>query len=127
MNLTQRKIKHWARLMLVLVLFAQGTLAAHACVNDSEATLQVQHAEVVADMMPCHEVDVSNKNACQMHCTQSGQLNLDQQNPLAVAVSEVILHIELPAIQYQHQTIASSTVSLNTGPPLSIRFCTFLL
>lgn len=127
MEMTQRKIKHWARLMLVLVLFAQGTLAAHACVNDSEVMLQVQHAAVAADMMPCHELDVSNKNACQMHCTQSGQLNLDQQNPLAVAVSEVILHIESPAIQYHHQTISSSTVSLNTGPPLSIRFCTFLL
>lgn len=113
--------------MLALVLFAQGTLAAHACVNDSEAMLQVQHAAVAADMMPCHEVEISNKNACQMHCTQSGQLNLDQQNPLALAVSEVVLHIELPTVQHQHQTIASSSVSLNTGPPLPIRFCSFLL
>jgi hypothetical protein len=127
MNMTQRKIKHWAQLMLVLVLFAQGTLAAHACVNDAEAMLQVQHAAVAADMMPCHEVEISNKNACQMHCTQSEQLNLDQQNPVAVAVSEVILQIELPAKQYQYQTLASSSVSLNTGPPLSIRFCSFLI
>ena len=113
--------------MLVLVLFAQGTLAAHACVNDSEAMQPLQHAEVAADMMPCHEVEISNKNACQMHCTQSEQLNLDQQNPVAVAVSEVILQIELPAKHYQYQTVASAPVALNTGPPLSIRFCSFLI
>jgi len=105
MNLTQRKIKHWAQLMLAVVLFAQGTLAAHACVSAPDTLLQRIAAEAVVEVMPCHQVEDNNLNACQMHCTQSEQLNLDQQNPVAVAVSEVVLQIELHAMQYQYHTL----------------------
>lgn len=127
MNLMHGKTKYLARLMLALVLFAQGTLAAHACVTPSDNMMQMLAGEVVGSSMPCHEVEKPNLNACQMHCTLSEQLNMDQQTPLAIAVSPIVLSVAIVATDIDFISYNSQPVALNSGPPISIRFCTFLI
>lgn len=127
MKFSQRKIRFLARLMLVAGLFAQGTLAAHACVMSSDVALNVHNLEIVAEAMPCHEAQSTNANACLMHCTQDSQVNLDQQTIAALPVTEAVLLVALPHTQQMIVAASSTPVPLNSGPPLSIRFCSFLI
>jgi hypothetical protein len=127
MKFSQRKIKLFTRLMLVAGLFAQGTLAAHACVTSVDSAAMVHANESVTEAMPCHKVEKTNANACLMHCTQDSQVNLDQHSIAVLPVTENVLFVEMPEVQYSHVTISHTTEALNTGPPLSIRYCSFLI
>ena len=111
--------------MLVAVLFAQGTLAAHGCAAPASSAVQGMAAEA----MPCHEAEQHNANACLMHCAQADQMSLDHQNIVAVSFDEVVLHVSQPQPLLQHKVsaIEHSSLVLDTGPPLSIRFCSFLI
>jgi len=113
--------------MLVAVLVAQGILAAHACVTPAASAVQALLAEPVVEIMPCHQPEQANANACLMHCTQADQVNLDQQHMAAVAIDDVILHVVMPQMQYHVLAPAYIPLALNTGPPLAIRFCSFLI
>ncbi len=77
--------------------------------------------------MPCHEAATHNANLCLIQCTQSDQVNLDQHAIAAVAVNEVVLHVAMPQLSYLVFAPAHSPLVLNTGPPLAIRFCSFLI
>lgn len=110
--------------MLVAAIFTQGILVAHACVTPANSAV---HALTVAEAMPCHEIEVSNANACLMHCTQSDQVNLDQQTVAAISVSENMLRVAMPPGQQILLSPAHTPLPLNSGPPLSIRFCSFLI
>lgn len=113
--------------MLVAALFAQGILAAHACVAPDASAAHAVSAETVVPAMPCHESAKFNANECLMHCTQSDQVNLDQHNMLAAPVDELVLLVAIPALQHPALTAINSPQLLDTGPPLSIRFCSFLI
>lgn len=123
MKIAQRKIKWISRLMLVAAFFAQGTLAAHACVMSASSAVQ----PVAVEAMPCHGAAQHNANACLMHCTQSDQVNLDQQHFAVVSFDDVVLHIALPSLQHRVFAVDHPPLVLDTGPPLSIRYCTFLI
>jgi hypothetical protein len=127
MKFTQRKSRWLARLMLVVALFAQSILAAHACVAPDASAAQAVAMESVNEAMPCHETAELNANACLMHCTASDQLSLDQHTLVAAPAEEIVLLLAMP--QIKHRVLASnqSPLVLTTGPPLSIRFCSFLL
>jgi hypothetical protein len=127
MKLSQRKIRFLSRLLLVAGLFAQGTLAAHACVLSSDVAVNVHAMETVAEAMPCHMAESGNANACLIHCTQDNQVNLDQHSIFALPMTEAILHVAMPQIQHKGVTAVISPVALNIGPSLSIRFCSFLI
>ena len=68
-----------------------------------------------------------NVNECLMHCTQSDQVNVDQQHMSAVVFNDVVLHVALPPMQYMALAIDYPPLVLDTGPPISIRFCSFLI
>ena len=70
MKLSQRNTKWLARLMLGLVLFAQGVVAANACVAPVASPAQAYVVGQDDEAMPCHEEENSNANACLSHCTQ---------------------------------------------------------
>jgi hypothetical protein len=115
-----------ARLMLGLVLFAQGVLAANACDlvrGDISQAFASQEAEAME--MPCHDEAATNANACFVHCTQGDQVNVDQVSPAFVASNVVTLLVDIPAPSTVTPTYFTSRVALNTGPPVSIRFCSF--
>lgn len=127
MNLSQRKTQYLSRLTLAVVLFAQGILAAHACVGPVAGAAQSFAVLQAAETMPCHEAAKVNPNECLMHCTQSDQVNLDQHAMAALPVNEVVLHVVMPAMQHKVLATELTPLVLNTGPPLSIRFCSFLI
>ena len=113
--------------MLALVLFAQGILAAHACVAPMAGVAQTLADKPAEATMHCHETKKVNANECLMHCTQADQVNLDQQDITALPAHEVVLHAVLQPLQ-QRLVLASYTPPLsNSGPPLSISFCSFQL
>ena len=129
MKLSHRKQQFLSRLLLAVVLFAQGILAAHACVKPlASAALAVAGADEAMESMPCcpHETRVSS-NECLMHCTQADQVNLDQHDMAAIAINEGVLRVVLPVVQYRQKVPLQAPVALNTGPPLPIRYCSFLL
>ena len=127
MKITQHKTRWLSRLMLVVALFAQGILAANACVSPSASAVQALAMERVAEPMPCHEAKMPNVNECLMHCTQSDQVNVDQQHMSAVVFNDVVLHVALPPMQYMALAIDYPPLVFDTGPPISIRFCSFLI
>jgi hypothetical protein len=126
MKFTQRNNKWLSRLMLVLALFAQETLAAHVC-GKAEASAKQLTSLTEATPNHCQEANKSNANACLMHCTQSEQLNLDQASVYAVPVAEQVLSVETLPVQQQALTHNAILMALNVGPPLVIRFCSFLI
>lgn len=128
MRLTQHKIKWLARLMLGLVLFAQGVVAANACVAPAAGPVQAYFtAQQDSEAIPCHEEEVSNANACLSHCTQSDQISGDQHGaPLAAPVSVVAWASTQPQEQHIRSAISSEHLVLDTGPPIPIRFCSLL-
>jgi len=62
-----------------------------------------------------------------MHCTQADQVNLDQHNLTAIPLQEVELHAVVLPRQQKVITALYTPLVLNTGPPLSISFCSFQL
>lgn len=127
MNRTQRKTRWMTRLLLGVALLVQGSLAAHACVTpvvSAGYALSTQSAEAA---MPCHQAEKLNANLCLIHCTESDQVNLDQHIIAAVAVNEIVLHVAMPPLSYDVFDLVHSPLVLNTGPPLTIRFCSFLI
>lgn len=110
--------------MLVAALFTQGILVAHACVASADKAVQVMSS---AGAMPCHDAEVTNANACLMHCTQYDQVNLDQKTVAAVAVSDNMLRVAMLPVQQNILKFTQKPLPLNSGPPLAIRFCSFLI
>ncbi len=128
MKLAQRKIKWLSRLMLGLVLFAQGIVAANACIAPTASVAQAYVIEQNAGVMPCHDEKLSTANACLGHCTQSDRISVDQHNvSIAAPVSVISWAITQPQAQSLHLVISPEYLALNTGPPISIRFCSFLI
>ncbi len=128
MKLAQRKIKWLSRLMLGLVLFAQGIVVAHACIAPSASPAQAYAIEQNAGVMPCHEEETTNANACLGHCTQPDRISVDQHNvPLAAPVSVISWVTIQPQAPSMRLASSPEYLALNTGPPISIRFCSFLI
>lgn len=126
MKLAQCKIRWLARLMLVLVLFAHGIVAASACVMSSPA--QAYSMELHEDEpMPCHEEELPNVNACLSHCVQADQISLDQHSAtIAAPASRITWLTPFPQIQPDHPKATYDHVAPDTGPPIPIRFCSLL-
>lgn len=112
--------------MLGLALFAQGVVAANACdVLRGNVTKAFSVEAAEATEMPCHEEATSNANACLAHCTQGDQVSVDQSTHTFAAPSIAILVVDAPAQVAVAPSYLTSRVALNTGPPVSIRFCTY--
>lgn len=112
--------------MLGLMLFAQGIVAANACdvltgnVNQAFALSSEESAE------PCHDNVASNANACLDHCTQGDRVGVDQITPAFVIPNTPVLRIELTEESAIPPTyLTTSKIAADSGPPVSIRFCSF--
>lgn len=124
MKFTHRKIRFLARLLLVVGLLVQGTLASHACIShEASAVKAFSHTGSVS----CHHTENTSMNECLMHCTQAERVNIDQHNVEIVNSSTAVLHIALLDMKTPLQVPVADNSAINTGPPLAIRFCTFLL
>lgn len=134
MHFSSPQLRNLARATLALVLFAQGMVAAEACVAREAGPVRA-FAPVMEDMamqgeehMSCHEQPGENKNACLVHCTQSDQINADQATPVFILSTEVVLVLDAPAVSVSVTPgFRAAQVAINSGPPIPIRFCSFLI
>jgi len=126
MKFTSHTNRWIARLMFGLLLFAQGVVAANACdvLRGNVTQAFVAQTDEMAGMH-CHDEVVSNANACLAHCTQGDQVNVDQIAHVFVAPSVVTLVVDVPATVTSASSYLATQVALDTGPPVSIRFCSF--
>ena len=118
--------KGWARLIVAALLFAQGALALAACDwMQREPALAVAHASQPASK-PCPMLEQS-KNLCVAHCLGEDQ-SLDKPSitlpALAAAPAFTLRAIALKPHQLAH---AADLIPTAIGPPLHIRFQSFLL
>jgi hypothetical protein len=91
-----------------------GSVSQAFTVKESDAT-----------EMHCHDEGSANTNACLAHCTQGDQVNVDQVIPVFVAPSVVTLVVDVPIRISVVPSYFTSRIALDTGPPVSIRFCSF--
>lgn len=126
MKLSSHTNRWIARLVLGLMLFAQGVVAANACdvLGGNVTQAFAAQSEDMAGMH-CHDEASSNANACLAHCTQGDQVGIDQLVPSFVAPSIVTLVVDVPATVEITPSYSAARVALDTGPPVSIRFCSF--
>lgn len=127
MRLAQEKIRWLARLMLALVLFAQGVVAASACVATEVGPAQAYSMAQDGKAAACHEEEIPNANACLSHCSQSDQISADQHSaPVAPPAGIIGWASTRPPATDIRQLAAAEQIIPDTGPPLPIRFCSFL-
>jgi hypothetical protein len=128
MKLAQAKIRWLARLMLMLVLFAQGIIAANACSTPAAGPAQAFAAGAQNDeAAPCHDEEISNANACLAHCTQADQVGADQHLlQLAAPVSVIGWASAEPQAEITGHIATARQIAPDAGPPLPIRFCSLL-
>ena len=127
MKLAQTNTKWLARLMLALVLFVHGIVAANACMTPEAGPAQAFGVVENNEAGPCHDEEISNNNACLAHCTQADQASADQQLlQLAIPASVIAWVSTQPQIKDAGQITFSKLAVLDTGPPLPIRFCSLL-
>jgi hypothetical protein len=131
--IARRTMKWLARLMLGLVLFGQGVVAANACVTPGAGAVQAFSSVSMADdMVPdaCHEHEdtLPNANACLSHCTQSYQISADPHFvPLAAPVSVAMRVLPQPRRLVSRVSVPhSEPLAFGGDPPIPLRFCTFL-
>lgn len=118
--------------MLALALFIQGLMSAHACVSaDASAAkaVMLQQAladETGADEMPCHQAGKPNTNECLTHCTQSDQTSPDHAQQSVLPANAAVLQVALPDMHDSNKRFSKALfVATDSGPPLSILYCTF--
>jgi len=127
MIFTQRK-KKWLALLMLLVAFAvQGILAAHACISPESSAAASLTVKSDVESISCHQAEKTAPNACLMHCTQSDQVNLGHHAMPAAPTDDIVLLVAMPSLQHKALPATCTPVVQNTGPPLSIRFCSFLI
>lgn len=125
MKLTHRKIRIMTRLLLVVGLFAQGTLAAHACVTQEASAVKALSMQAGSEC--CHHAESTSANECLMHCTQAAQVTVDHHQAIALNTSAFAFHVAGLDSQHAVKTPVNTNQVIDSGPPLTIRFCTFLL
>ena len=140
-SIMQRKNKLLIRLTLAVVLFSQGVIAAHACMLPSMNPTQIivnqdttrqpcnQHVILLSEQNPTAQklVVQMNGNACLASCTQTDQINADHKNCIVAPVSTTNFVPATLPVQGTTAVFIPSYQVLNTGPPVAIRFCTFLI
>ncbi|MBI5657996.1 MAG: hypothetical protein HZC43_00225 [Nitrosomonadales bacterium] len=127
MNLAQSKIRWLARLMLVLALFAQGVAAASECATPADGPAQAFAIAQDEGAAPCHDEEIANANACLVHCTQADQIGADQHTLQLAAPAGVIGWASAqPQAISALPVVVAGLIAPDTGPPLPIRFCSFL-
>jgi len=113
--------------MLVLAMFAQGIVAASACMSPTASPEQVYVIPHPEDAMPCHEAKSHNANVCLVHCTNGDQVSVDQHHiPVSAPLSVIAWASSQPQTVPIQPTVSAQPLVLDTGPPIPIRFCTFL-
>ena len=110
-----------SRLTLGLMVFAQLSLAAHACMLPDSAPGGAFNPAVDA---VCHHADKFNPNACLTHCTEANQTSGAYELPAIPAATLPVLQLDL--FEVAAAPAVPAQLVAHTGPPQTILFCCFL-
>ncbi len=125
MRISQCGLRVFARLVLLALLSAQGIHAAKACFADANRPEMAFSGGHCGGLGQSYHVD---PNSCLTQCLQSDQFSsgyhveIPSPELAAVLVLPAVPTAHPPAVVW-HTLLAAS----QTGPPPSIRFCSFLL
>jgi hypothetical protein len=110
-----------SRLTLGLMVFAQLSLAAHACTLPDSAPGGAFNP--AADAV-CHHADKFNPNACLAHCTQANQTSGACEVPAITAAPLPVLRLALFVVGAMPAVPAQSVP--HTEPPQTLLYSRFL-
>ena len=110
-----------SRLTLGLMVFAQLSLAAHACMLPDSAPGGAFNPAVDA---VCHHADKFNPNACLTHCTEANQTSGAYEVPALPAATLPALRLALFEVATA-PTVPAQLVA-HTDPPQTILYSRFL-
>ncbi|MGH8751441.1 MAG: hypothetical protein ACREUV_07020 [Burkholderiales bacterium] len=116
-------LKIISRFTLGLTLFAQLSLAAHACTLVNVQPASAFDASVSA---PCHQASQFDPNACLAHCTESSQTASNYTLPALPAATLPVLSVALMETRAAPQAFSATQPLDHSDPPSTIRFCCFL-
>jgi hypothetical protein len=122
MKPTRHTSRFTARLMMALVLFAQGFMATSGYAAPEAKPVGHQH-----HLMTCHEKQEPATSTCLTHCSQADQISLDHAAAHAVPAGVASWQVTMPPVQRFSLRIALQQAAPDTGPPIPIRFCSFLI
>lgn len=143
MHLTRYTNRHLARLLIGLVVLAQGFVTTNVYAAPDAGRVQAVAALAEHESMPCHEEsgrqkpahkpghtpghtkDASAASGCITHCSLADLINADHAVQLAAPAGS--LKISVPPVRQASAGASRQYVVVDTGPPLSIRFCSFLI
>ncbi len=126
MNLTRNTNRFLARLLVGLMVFAQGAVSHAYAAPLGEAAAVVAPAQDVMSAMSCHEEQAPSLSGCLTHCSQADQAYADHQVFPAAPVSTAYWQVAAHSGQHVSPAVIRRQAPLDTGPPLTIRFCSFL-
>ena len=124
-RISRSRLRFAARLMVLALLLVQGIHSAQACFADAHGPAMAFKG---GHCGTAGAADKINPNACLTQCLQSDQSNSSHQVEIPSAPLAGVL--VLPAITTVCPPAPSGRSVLGaveTGPPPSIRFCSFLL
>ena len=110
-----------SRLTLGLIVFAQLSLAAHACMLPDSALSGAFNPAVDA---VCHNADKFNPNACLTHCTEANQTSGAYEVPAIPAATLPVLRLDLFEVAAAPAVPAQPVPY--TNPPQTILYSRFL-
>lgn len=123
--LPRRLLRHFGRLTLVLFVFAQAMVVAHACSVGSAAETLIEAQEAGAGMPPCHADEdrpAAAPNLCVIQCTSQDQTAEVPQVPVFGLPAIPILTVA----RVEPGTAATDPLALApptpTDPPPLLRF-----
>ncbi|HEY6095118.1 MAG TPA: hypothetical protein VIU93_09235 [Gallionellaceae bacterium] len=131
---TASQLRRIARPLLGVLLFAQGVVAMENCSALEADPVQAfaagmdMSAMMDDDGTPCQMNVDDNKNACFVHCSQGDQVHSAQAVMPFLPASTPVLVLDNavePAIL--HAAPLQELAAINSGPPIPIRFCSFLI
>lgn len=141
MRANRYKLKWLSRLMLGMMLFMQGVVTAYACPTPAAGAAQAFTLRAFAEQSlassqaaqtpspPCHQKNTfsDNANACLEHCTQFDHVSGAQVLPLILPAALASTLVLIDDVERTQPMLYPEYIQLSSGPPLSIRFCSFLI
>ncbi len=125
MRISRHGLRVFSRLVLLVLLSAQGIHAAQACFADAKRPTMAFSGGHCGTPGQSGHVD---PNACLSQCLQSDQSSSGHQVELPGPMLATVLVLPSePSVHVSSVLWHAAQRVLETGPPAPIRFCSFLL
>lgn len=123
-----------SRLLLIVLLFAQGAVAAYACPSLTAKIAATAVSQPVAMPVDCNHMgkmaamDVDTPNLCLAHCQNGQQISDPSDSPTMPPIVASVLVVALPdqaAFATAGRPYVSERITAAASPPHAILHCCF--